>query len=46
MKTPSQLYTKGHAGNYALVRIKGDAKVTLTPDWKWKAIGIKNTQQL
>ena len=32
VKTPSQLYMEGHAGNYALMRIKGDATVQLTLD--------------
>ena len=32
IKTPSHLYKEAHAGNYALMRIKGDATVNLALD--------------
>ena len=32
VKTPSQLYSEGHAGNYAMMRLKGDQTVNLTLD--------------
>ena len=32
VKTPSQLYMEGHAGNYTLMRIKGDQNVNHTLD--------------
>ena len=32
IKTPSQLYKEGHAGNYTLMRIKGDDIVNHTLD--------------
>ena len=32
IKTPSQLYIEGHAGNYTLMRIKGDDDVNHTLD--------------
>ena len=32
IKTPSHLYKEGHAGNYAMMRIKGDSSVKLALD--------------
>ena len=32
LKTPSQLYLEGHAGNYTMMRLKGDQTVNLTLD--------------
>ena len=32
LKTPSQLYLEGHAGNYTMMRLKGDQTVNITLD--------------
>ena len=54
VKTPSQLYMEGHAGNYTLMRIKGDQIVNHTLDsrleressWTNKSSTIVQCQQL
>ena len=54
VKTPSQLYMEGHAGNYTLMRIKGDKTVNHTLDsrleressWTQKSSTIVQCQQL
>ena len=54
VKTPSQLYIEGHAGNYALMRIKGDQTVNHTLDsrlerescWRNKSSTIVQCHQI
>ena len=54
VKAPSQLYMEGHAGNYALMRIKGDSTVQLALDsriaressWKNKSSTVVHCDDL
>ena len=54
VKTPSQLYLEGHAGNYTMMRIKGDRIVNHTLDsrleressWTNKSLTIVSCQQI
>ena len=54
VKTPSQLYLEGHAGNYTMMRIKGDRIVNHTLDsrleresnWTNKSSTIVSCQQI
>ena len=54
IKTPSHLYKEGHAGNYAMMRIKGDFSVNLALDsrlereqqWSNKSSTISESHQI
>ena len=54
IKTPSHLYKEGHAGNYALMRVKGDSSVNLALDsrlereqqWTNKSSTISESHEL